>query len=233
MQNYGPIRLSAFSLRWIRVLGFCFVATLQASEPELVDVQAAEPTILTDLRYAGVNNIAQRPLYPVGMRAMVAPGVAAQLKAAQNSLRKQGYGLKIWDAYRPKAAQDELWRLFPNDDYIANASNGLGSMHRWGVAVDATLVDLSGAEVTMPTDFDNFTPAAMLHYTGTDPLVRSHLHILQRAMGRAGFLGMRTEWWHFVAQDWSRYLRAGGARHHIVVQAQGSRLRSPAVISTP
>lgn len=136
---------------------------------------------------------------------MVRPSVAAKLAAAQSALLPLGYRLKIWDAYRPKAAHDQLWQLVPNKDYVANPADGIGSLHTWGVAVDATLVDNSGREVAMPTDFDDFTPAAMLRYTGNDPGIGAHLHALQRAMGKAGFFGMRTEWWHFISKGWSEY----------------------------
>jgi D-alanyl-D-alanine dipeptidase len=71
--------------------------------------------------------------------------------------------------------------------------------------VDATLVDSSGREVAMPTYYDNFTPAALIAYEGTDPVVRSNLKLLQKAMAHAGFYGLRTEWWHFCAPDWKKY----------------------------
>jgi hypothetical protein len=57
----------------------------------------------------------------------------------------------------------------------------------------------------MPTDFDNFTPAAMLYYKGADPKIRRNVHRLQSAMAVGGFYGLRTEWWHFVAKDWQAY----------------------------
>ena len=57
----------------------------------------------------------------------------------------------------------------------------------------------------MPTEFDVFSPDAMLRYTGRDPVVAFHLHVLQRAMAHAGFFGMRTEWWHFVSRGWTQY----------------------------
>jgi D-alanyl-D-alanine dipeptidase len=57
----------------------------------------------------------------------------------------------------------------------------------------------------MPTDFDSFTPAAMLVYQGNNANVRSNLNVLQRAMARSGFYGLRTEWWHFCAEDWAKY----------------------------
>ena len=180
---------------------------VQEEEPEaeLVDLHEVDPTIVIDLRYASARNIAGRPLYQPNMPALVRPSVAAKLVKAQNELLPRGYRLKIWDAYRPKAAHDQLWQLYPNKNYVGNPTDGLGSLHTWGVAVDATLVDDKGRDVQMPTDFDEFTPAAMLKYTGKDPFVKGHLHTLQRAMAHAGFLGMRTEWWHFISRGWSKY----------------------------
>jgi len=58
----------------------------------------------------------------------------------------------------------------------------------------------------MPSDFDDFTPAAMWRYTGPSFEVLCHLRLLQWAMLRAGFWGMRTEWWHFTVSDWKQFL---------------------------
>jgi D-alanyl-D-alanine dipeptidase len=57
----------------------------------------------------------------------------------------------------------------------------------------------------MPTDFDSFTPAALMEYRGSDQTVRANLKLLQKAMAHGGFYGLRTEWWHFCAPDWKRY----------------------------
>ena len=175
------------------------------TESTFVDIKRVDPTILIDLRYAGSNNCTHRPLYPPGMPAMVRFSVAQRLVFAQKYLKAQGYGLKIWDAYRPKAAQEKLWEATKNNDYVADPKEGIGSMHMRGTAVDATLVDRTGREIAMPTEFDNFTPAAMLYYQGPNPVVRSNLKLLQKAMARAGFYGLRTEWWHFCAGDWTTY----------------------------
>ncbi len=170
-----------------------------------MSIQTVDPTIVVDLRYAGLRNLAQRPLYPPEMPALVRPSVAARLRNAQSYLRLRGLRLKIWDAYRPKAVHDQIWQMSRNTDYVADPADGFGSLHTWGVAIDATLVDRNGREVAMPTDFDAFTPAAMLRYTGNDPGIRIHLGTLQRAMRFAGFYGLRTEWWHFIAKDWRKY----------------------------
>ncbi len=176
-----------------------------AAESELVAIKSVDRTIKIELRYATARNIAGRPIYPSNMPALLRPEVAAQLARAQATLRDKGYGLKVWDAYRPQSAQTLLWQLAPNTDYVADPATGGGSLHTYGVAVDATLVDTRGREVEMPTDFDNFSPQAMLRYLGGDTRIRRNLHALQGALGRAGFYGMRTEWWHFVSKHWQNY----------------------------
>src|SRR6266699_3955398 len=176
------------------------------AKSNLVDIKSVDPSIVVELRYAGTHNRLHRRLYPPSMRALVQPSVAKQLVGAQNFLRPYKFGLKIWDAYRPESVQRQLWQFAHDESYVTNPDDGVGSMHTWGVAVDATLVDIRGRPVSMPTDFDDFTPAAVLRYHGTDPVIRSHLKLLQRAMGRNGFYGLRTEWWHFTAQDWKNYV---------------------------
>lgn len=171
---------------------------------EFVDIKSVDKTIVIDLRYASANNVAHRPLYPPGTPALVRSGVAKRLAVAQEYLRKKGYGLKIWDAYRSQSAQEQLFRIMQNRSYVADPKEGRG-MHVRGAAVDATLVDAEGRDVPMPTDFDSFTPAALLEYKGHDPIVRANLKLLQKAMAHGGFYGLRTEWWHFCAPDWKDY----------------------------
>src|SRR5882672_11794723 len=145
-----------------------------ASEP-FVDVRSVDPTITVELRYAGRNNLLGHSLYPVGTRALARPEVASALAVAQSVLRRYQYGLKIWDAYRPAAVQATLWQASRNSDYVANPEVGVGSLHSWGIAVDATLVDSWNRPVSMPSDFADFTPAAMWRYTGPSFEVLGHL----------------------------------------------------------
>jgi len=176
-----------------------------ALETDFVEIKRFDPTIVIDLRYAGPNNFTHRSLYSPGMPALVRLSVAKRLAFAQKFLKEHGYGLKIWDAYRPSAAQQQLWAATPNNSYVADPKDGIGSMHTRGAAVDVTLVDRKGKDVPMPTEFDNFTPAAMTSYQGSNQVVRANLKLLQKAMARAGFYGLRTEWWHFCAADWTTY----------------------------
>ena len=172
----------------------------------LVDVRSVDPTITVELRYAGRKNFLGHSLYPRGTHALARPEVASALAVAQGFLRRYQYGLKIWDAYRPVEVQAMLWNASRNSDYVANPEVGAGSLHSWGIAVDATLVDSRTRDVRMPTDFDDFTPAAMLHYMGSSPERSSHLRLLRYAMYKAGFCGLRTEWWHFTILGWQKYV---------------------------
>src|SRR3954464_610303 len=177
----------------------------------LANLKSADPSIVVELRYAGKNNIARRQLYPKHMTAMVRPELVPRIIAAHKFLRQYNYRLKIWDAYRPAAAQKELWRAIQNENYVANPDLGAGSLHSWGVAVDCTLTDLHNRDVKMPTDFDDFTPAAMTKYVGLDRDVRNRLRLLQVAMAGAGFYAFRHEWWHFTVKNWAKYLPADEA----------------------
>jgi D-alanyl-D-alanine dipeptidase len=194
------------------ILAIAFLATmsiLQTSRAvgiRLVDISAIDPTIVIDLRYATDKNVTGHQLYPKGWRPYVLPTVANQLAGAQKYLRQFNYRLKIWDAYRPKEAQQLLWKYASKDQFVADPEKGFGSTHSYGVSVDATLVDDWSQDAAMPTKFDEFTPQAMMGYVGNDPLVRQHLNLLQKAMAHNGFYGLRVEWWHFTSADWKKYV---------------------------
>ena len=150
---------------WLLVALAAMLLSMHANaNGPLVDIQSENPTILVELRYAGSNNLLKQPLYPQGTRALARPEIASALNTAQTFLRRYQYGLKIWDAYRPAAVQAKLWQALRNSDYVANPEIGVGSLHSWGIAVDATIVDSWNRPVSMPSDFDDFTPAAMWRY---------------------------------------------------------------------
>lgn len=201
----------------MRFLRFCFIITTviaggqvafaqSVNDIPLVDIKLLDATIVVDLRYADTNNFTKRALYPLGTKALVRPEVGRRLVVAQRFLRRYDYRLKIWDAYRPKDVQVQLWAASPKNEYVANPDAGAGSLHSWGVAVDATLTDIYRRPVRMPTDYDDFTVAAMWKYLGDNPSIARHLRLLQLAMRDGGFYGLRSEWWHFTAQDWQTYL---------------------------
>jgi len=207
-------------------LGFCLLTegSFAAADEELVDIRKIDPRILVELRYSGNRNIAGRALYPPEMPALVRSSVARKLITAQTFLIEHHYGLKIWDAYRPPDAQAQLWGLSRNTKYVADPAEGK-SLHSWGVAVDCTLVDEQGREVTMPTDFDTFTPQAMLHYLGPDSTINYRLYLLRAAMRQSGFYGMKTEWWHYIVKNWKDFGPVSEVKLYAPAKINGSMVR--------
>ncbi len=173
---------------------------------QLVDVGKLDPGIVVDLRYAGGRNILGHPLYDPDMACLLRPDTARRLRIAQDVLRSQGYGLKVWDAYRPPIAHQAIWRRFSKRHFVADPTDGRGSLHSWGLAVDVTIIAAkTGEELAMPSAFDDFNPAASGIYRGNDGVVYANLRTLQLAMKAAGFIGLSTEWWHFAARNWKDY----------------------------
>src|SRR5438552_16422043 len=91
----------------------------RAANPELVDIAKVDPTIVIDLRYATEHNVTGHALYPSGTKALILPSVAQQLAGANAYLKQYRYRLKIWDAYRPKQAQELLWKYAGKVEYVA------------------------------------------------------------------------------------------------------------------
>ena len=153
-----------------------------------------DPTLVLDIRYASTNNFIGEKIYDCA-KCYLRPAVAEALLKVQQALRKKGYGLKLFDCYRPHPAQWALWKKVPDPQYVADPRKG--SMHNRGSAVDLTVVDSKGKELDMGTPYDFFGVEAHIDYTGMTPTVRANRKILQDLMIAHGFRTTRTEWWHF------------------------------------
>lgn len=162
----------------------------------LVDVRSAVPDISVDLRYATKHNVTQRPIYPRNMPCLLRASTLARVQQAQATLRAQGYGLRIWDAWRPPEAQNLLYQHGGKTGMFLAPSVGW-SRHCGGISLDATLVDLHGNEQRLPTYFDENLHAASSNLLPSDPLIRHNLVTLHQAMEAAGLKPLAGEWWHF------------------------------------
>jgi len=177
-------------------------ANTQAASAQLVDIRSLHTGIRLDLRYATANNFLHRPLYKES-RCLLRAIAAQQLSQVQADLETIGLGLKVYDCYRPLSVQKEMWKLFPNALYVANPA--YGSRHNRGAAVDLTLVDRAGNELTMPTAFDAFTEQAASDYEGASPQATQNRQRLQDAMTKRDFQTLESEWWHFDAAGWAQF----------------------------
>lgn len=169
--------------------------TPEPEDADLVLVQDYIPTIFAELRYATANNCTGQVIYDF-TEARLRYGTVQKLARVQEALLKDGYSLKIWDAYRPVYAQFKLWEVCPNSAYVANPNNGYSS-HSRGNTVDITLVKADGTEIPMPSDFDTFSTLADRDYSDVSQAARENASILEQAMLAEGFVGYSAEWWHY------------------------------------
>ncbi|WP_349316860.1 M15 family metallopeptidase [Chitinophaga sp. MM2321] len=173
------------------------------SNQQLINLETYIPNIKKDVRYATTNNFTHRQLYTKTNIYLRLPAAKA-LKNVQAALHKKGFGLLIYDAYRPYHVTEAMFKIVPNDLYAADPKKGSG--HNRGVAIDLSLVDLkTGKPVAMPTDFDDFTKKAHYNYIPSDPTVTANRKLLRDTMKQHGFKGSSTEWWHFYLPDYKKY----------------------------
>ncbi len=182
----------------------CSTAAAAPKASDLVEVSDVIPDAVIDIRYATKDNFTGEVLYPVA-RCKLRRAVATRLAKAAALLRKQDRRLLVWDCYRPTAIQDKLWKLVPDERYVANPKQG--SRHSRGAAVDVGRVDNDGKPVRLPTAFDDFSEAAH-RVNALKGDAGTEARRLEAAMKKAGFVGMPTEWWHFDAPDAAKYALA-------------------------
>lgn len=174
-------------------------------QPDLVELTKLDPTIRLDIRYATKNNFLGKPVYKQPRAFLQRPAAEALVRINQR-LRKQGYGLVIFDGYRPWSVTKVFWDVTPADKKIFVADPSKGSRHNRGCAVDLSLFDLkTGAEVKMPSEYDEMTERAHINYECGTPEARALRELLRAAMMAEGFAVYEPEWWHYDYKDWKEY----------------------------
>lgn len=168
----------------------------EPEDDEYVLVKKYIPDIYVELRYATENNFTGVKIYDF-TEAYLRYGTVKKLAQVQKELKQQGYSLKIWDAYRPFEAQQKLWEVYPDPNYVANPANGM-KKHNLGGTVDITMVAADGSVISMPTEFDDFSLKADRNYSDIeDEEAVKNVMILQNAMENNGFTGYQGEWWDY------------------------------------
>lgn len=163
--------------------------------------------VAIDLRYATDNNFVGRNLYGDLNCAWLHKFAGDALERAAEWLTwaAPDVRLLILDALRPHRIQVQLWDHLDGTDlhqYVADPK--IGSIHSYGLALDATLVDASGREIDMGSGFDEMTevshPQLESEHLSKGLLTNEHVkwrEVLRKAMKVAGFSGIENEWWHF------------------------------------
>jgi D-alanyl-D-alanine dipeptidase len=172
-----------------------------------------------DAKYATWDNFTGRPVdgYEVNRIAGSREMGDALLKAKKLAAG-EGYGLLLWDGYRPQRAVDCFlrWsglpedgltkeRYYPKIDRSAMISKGYvapKSSHSRGSAIDLTLYRLNtGAIVSMGGGFDLMDERSHHEAKGISEGEAQNRLILRSIMENSGFAPYDHEWWHYVLKN--------------------------------
>ena len=186
---------------------------------DFVFVDEFVPGIRWDAKYATWDNFTGKPVdgylanRVVGTRAL-----CAALERAQETAAPLGFGLLIWDAYRPQRAVDSFlrWseqpedgrtkqRHYPNIDRRAMFEQGYvaaRSGHSRGSTVDLTLYHLATGELAaMGGGHDLMDPVSHHGAAGITHAEARNRRYLRSIMETCGFAHYDTEWWHYTLRD--------------------------------
>ncbi len=168
---------------------------------QLVNLAEAVPGIKLDLQYASADNCFGRPLTD-DTRAFLDAEAAAALAAVQKQLAPYGYGLVVWEAYRPWSVSKLAYDALPLDSKNMLPAPETGFSHNTGRSVDVSLYYLAdGAAVEMISGFDEPSIRQYAAFAGGTELQRYQRDLLRRCMQMAGFTASDVEWWHFDYGD--------------------------------
>jgi D-alanyl-D-alanine dipeptidase len=186
---------------------------------ELVFVDELVAGIRWDAKYATWDNFIGKPVDGYGVNRIVGPiALCAALQRARGRAEALGFGLLLWDGYRPQRAVDCFlrWSRQPEDGrtkrrhypnirraemfergYVAARSG-----HTRGSTVDLTLFDLATGELApMGGDHDLMDPISHHGAPGISRLEAQCRRDLCSVMEACGFRPYPCEWWHYTLID--------------------------------
>lgn len=169
--------------------------------PELVDLRATLPGARFAIGYAGADNFTGAPLPGYeSPGAWAHPALADALAQVDAALLREGLGLLIYDAYRPRRATAAMvaWaRRTRRTDLLDDGYIATRSQHNRGLAIDLTLVERpTGTPLAMGTAWDSFSRESATFAVQGEP--RRNRERLRAVMLAAGLQAHDGEWWHFA-----------------------------------
>ena len=216
------MKKSIFIKAFLIVVFISFTVTASAQQElfqlpkEFVYAKEMIPTLRSDMRYYSSNNFIGKPIDGyIKPKCILTKEAAVALKNVQDELGRLGFGLLIYDAYRPQKAVDQFikWvedesdtimknRFYPNlnkselfdKEYIAKKSG-----HTRGSTVDLTIVSLTtGHILDMGSEYDLFDEKSSTDYPNITRNQRAIRLLLKRRMEKHGFKSHSKEWWHYT-----------------------------------
>lgn len=170
-------------------------------QAQLVDLAQAVPGLKFDLRYAQADNCFGQALTD-DQRAFLDADAAQALAQAQQYLKPYGYGIMVWEAYRPWSVSKLAYDALPADKKSMLPAPEVGFSHNTGRSIDVSLYLLvTGENAGMISGFDEPSVRQYASFAGGTTLERYRRDLLRSAMQMAGFTASETEWWHFDYGD--------------------------------
>ncbi len=156
------------------------------------------PGIHAENVYATADNLFAAPLYTTTDLYLAEPAALA-LQDVMKDLAKFGYGIIVYDAYRPWYISKLAHLALPErQKNMLEDPDTQGSAHNTGTAIDVGLYDLStGESVSLGSGFDEPSPRQYSSYVGGTSRERKARELLRTHMILHGFAGIEMEWWHF------------------------------------
>jgi D-alanyl-D-alanine dipeptidase len=168
----------------------------ESSRHDFLDLAQA-PGIRLDIRYARDGHFLGAAVYPAA-KAFVQRPVFESLLRVHRALASRGYGLLVFDGYRPWSVTKVFWERANETQRQFLANPEKGSTHNRGCAVDCSLYELAtGREVRMPSEFDEMNETAWSDYAGGSAEERARRDLLIGSMHAEDFRVLKHEWWHF------------------------------------
>lgn len=177
------------------------------------------PDIRQDLKYASLDNFTQKKVEGYNdNNAILTKQAAEALLLVEKELNKKGYGLIVFDAYRPKKAVNSFlkWKDLPDvpeikEKYYPNITKEeifkrefivQDSSHCRGSTVDVGVVELeTEKELDMGTIFDFFGKKSNTDFKYLNSIIKKNRKMLKKAMEKNGFENLILEWWHYTLKD--------------------------------
>jgi D-alanyl-D-alanine dipeptidase len=186
---------------------------------DFVFVDELVPGIRWDAKYATWDNFTGKPVdgYLVN-RIVGTRALCVALERAQEKAESRGFGLVLWDGYRPQRAVDRFlrWaeepedgptkrRHHPNISRAAMFEQGYvaaRSGHSRGSTVDLTLHHRDTCELAaMGGHHDLMDPVSHHGARGITREEARNRECLAGIMEVCGFRRYETEWWHYTLSD--------------------------------
>ena len=180
-----------------------------------VFIDEAVPGVRWDSKYATWDNFTGKPVdgYLVN-RIVGTTALADALARARDEAASRGFGLLLWDGYRPQRATERFvqWSEEPEDgakkqrhypNIERNQMFDLGyvaarSGHSRGSTVDLTLFHLQSGELAdMGGDHDVMDEISHHGAAGVTEAQTANRESLKQVMELSGFTRYDSEWWHY------------------------------------